>query len=667
MMKKRYQVLILAALMVIVARIPLPSAFPERLNIGLRAPVDDLQTWLITNRNDHPLFTRWFDPTSDALDTALEALEARLLSLSALTIILAVFLSAYASAGLPTALACAGCLFVIGLFGLWEKSMQTLALMLLAVAFSLLIGVPLGVAMAYDRRVERLARPLLDAMQTLPTFVYLIPALLLFGVAGVPSLVATVIYAMPPAARLTCLGLRQVPNETLEAAIAFGSTRRQTFQKVRFPMALPSIMVGVNQTIMMALSMVVICALIGADGLGREVLFALRRLRVGMAMEAGLAIVSMAVLLDRLSFALSRVSSQQPRRLTHLPAWMSCYAKTGRAALIPDPIRVSAARLSFVRRHTYLIASLIVLALLNAGLVRADLRGFPEDWRWSIREPVDNAVEWAQINLYEIEGTPFGTGPMSDFFTLNLLLPLRSLLQEQLAWPALIVLTAALAYWLASWRLTLVAVLGWLSIGAFGMWSHAMDTFSQVIVAVALSVAIGLPLGVLTARSRFVERLLRPTLDTLQTIPTFVYLVPMIMLFNLGRVPGVLASILYALPPIIRLTSLGIQQVDATVVEAAQSFGSSRWQMLYKVQIPLALPSIMLGINQTVMMVLAMVVVAGLVGGSGLGFEVVSALAENELGRGLEAGLSIVALAIMLDRLTQAWANRQPGAALPAR
>jgi ABC-type proline/glycine betaine transport system permease subunit len=317
--------------------------------------------------------------------------------------------------------------------------------------------------------------------------------------------------------------------------------------------------------------------------------------------------------------------------------------------------------LPFVRRHTYLMISVLLLIILNHVLVGAGLAGFPEAWRWSIREPVDAAVDWAQVNLYEIKGTPLGTGPLSDFLIVNLLLPLRRVLQEHMAWPVLILLNVALAYLLASWRLGVIAVAGWLSIGVLGMWSNAMDTFSQVIVAVALSVVIGLPVGILSARSPLIERLLRPLLDTLQTIPAFVYLVPIIMLFNLGRVPGVLASILYALPPMVRLTSLGIQQVDTTVVEAAKSFGSSRWQLLYKVQLPLALPSIMMGVNQTVMMVLAMVVVAGLVGGNGLGFEVVSALAENQLGRGLEAGLSIVALAIILDRLTQAWANRQVG------
>ena len=641
---------------------PIPSAFPERLNIGLRTPVDDVQMWLIANRSDHPLFTQWFDPLSAALDTALSTLESWLLSLSALIIILAVFLYALRAAGLSTALTCVGCLLLIGMFGLWETSMQTLALMLLAVSFSLLLGIPVGIAMAFNRRVEWLARPLLDAMQTLPTFVYLIPALLFFGVAGVPSLVATVIYAMPPAARLTYLGIRQVNSATLEAAIAFGSTRRQVFQKVRLPMAMPSIMAGVNQTIMMALSMVVICALIGADGLGREVLFALRRLRVGMAMEAGLAIAAMAILLDRLSVALSGGVPQTRSRFPRFAGLIGRLPVPGERLPLAR-FGAPAARLSFVRSHAFLIASVVLLVILNHVLVGAGLAGFPEAWHWSIREPVDAAVDWAQINLYEIKGTPFGTGPLSDFLIINLLLPLRSLLQEHLAWPVLILLNVALAYLLASWRLGVIAALGWLSIGVLGMWSNAMDTFSQVIVAVVLAVAIGLPVGILTARFTLFERLLRPILDTLQTIPAFVYLVPMIMLFNLGRVPGVLASILYALPPMIRLTNLGIQQVDTTVVEAAKSFGSSHWQLLYKVQLPLALPSIMMGVNQTVMMVLAMVVVAGLVGGNGLGFEVVSALAENQLGRGLEAGLSIVALAIILDRLTQTWANRQPGAA----
>jgi ABC-type proline/glycine betaine transport system permease subunit len=186
-----------------------------------------------------------------------------------------------------------------------------------------------------------------------------------------------------------------------------------------------------------------------------------------------------------------------------------------------------------------------------------------------------------------------------------------------------------------------------------------MDTYSQVIIAVLVTVSIAVPIGILASRHDTFEAFLRPFLDTLQTIPPFVYLVPVIMLFNVGRVPGIMASVLYALPPGIRLINLGIRQVAPDTVEAAEAFGSTSFQTLYKVQIPLAMPAIMLGINQVIMMVLAMVIIAGLVGGGGLGLEAVIGLAKNQTGRGIEAGLAIVILAMIMDRITQAWARKR--------
>jgi ABC-type proline/glycine betaine transport system permease subunit len=190
------------------------------------------------------------------------------------------------------------------------------------------------------------------------------------------------------------------------------------------------------------------------------------------------------------------------------------------------------------------------------------------------------------------------------------------------------------------------------------MWAESMDTFSQVLAAVLVTTALALPIGILCARYSRLGVVLRPVLDTLQTIPSFVFLVPVIMLFNVGRVPGLIASVLYALPPGIKLIELGLRQVPADAVEAAQSFGSTYGQMLRKVLLPMSLPSLMLGVNQIIMMVLAMVVIAGLVGGAGLGLEAVTGLARNETGRGIEAGLAIVLIAIVLDRITQAWAAR---------
>jgi glycine betaine/proline transport system permease protein len=311
------------------------------------------------------------------------------------------------------------------------------------------------------------------------------------------------------------------------------------------------------------------------------------------------------------------------------------------------------------RQYAYLLISLIFLMVLLALMFIADASEFPQSWYLPLREPVDGAVSWMRTHLYQIGDTAIGTGPLSDFITLYLLNPLRSFLVSWLPWPVIMLALAALAYYVSGWRLALASVIGLALIGWLGMWELAMDTLSQVILAVILSVLIGVPLGVWASQNGAVERSLWPILDFLQTIPAFVYLVPVIMLFNLGRVPGILASVLYALPPAVRLTNLGIRQVDPATVEAARSFGSTTWQTLLHVQLPLALPSIMAGVNQTIMMVLAMVVIAGLVGGGGLGYEVVAGLAQNQMGRGLEAGIAIVLLAVILDRITQAWAEKQ--------
>jgi glycine betaine/proline transport system permease protein len=451
---------------------------------------------------------------------------------------------------------------------------------------------------------------------------------------------------------------------------------------VQIPLAMPSIMVGVNQTIMMALGIVVIAALIGGGGLGDVVLKSLRRLQVGSALEGGLAIVFMAVLLDRLSFAFSRVSHTSVKQFQGfrlLPAkwqdrrWAQAVERPLTALFeggeaIQERLALLLGQLvprfeEGINSHRYALTSLLALLLLTVLCLGFGWVDFPSSLRLSLNGPVDRAVHWAQVNLYQIGDSVIGTGPFSDFVSLYLLQPLRVVLIDWMAWPVVMLLTATLAWLVSGWRLALYTIAGVLLIGWLGLWEESMDTLSQVLVAVLLSVLLGVPLGIWSARSDRVEQGLRPILDFLQTIPTFVYLVPVIMLFNLGRVPGIMASVLYALPPTIRLTNLGIRQVDTAAVEAAQAFGSTAWQTLRKVQIPLALPSIMLGINQTIMMVLAMVIIAGLVGAAGLGFEVVDAMQNNQMGASVEAGLAIVVMAIILDRITQAWAMRQAEAA----
>jgi glycine betaine/proline transport system permease protein len=685
--------LLLAPAMMQALRIDV-SRFPAEWNLGLRQPIDAFQSWVIGNRATHPLFVYFFEPLSDFIDAGLVWVEDLLLAAPWIGVIAIFSLLGYLLSGARLALLCGLGLWLMGAFGLWAPGMQTLALMTLAVVFSLAVGIPLGILAAFSDRFDRFLRPILDAMQTMPAFVYLIPVVLFFGVARVPAVVATVIYAIPPAIRLTALGIRQVSPPAIEAARAFGSTRLQLLFKVQLPLALPALMTGVNQTIMMALSIVVIAALVGAGGLGREVLLALQRLQVGKALEAGLAIVFLAVILDRLSEGLSKIDlSAPPRRLSHvLPRWIpACWeaaiiatrAALRRIAEAPaaaigrvlslrakSPIATEATHAA-LRRRAGLINSVLLISMLfvlDASIFHFGT--FPENWRVPLRQPADAAVAWMRDNLYEHSlGTitigdwnaeiKVGTRPISDFLTLRVLDSVRALLRDVLPWPTVILLTMALAYFAGGRRLALISGAGLLFIGLLGMWELSMDTLSQVLVATAVTMLIALPLGVWASQSDRAQRALRPVLDFLQTIPSFVFLVPVIMLFNIGRVAGLIASVLYAVAPGVRLTDLGIRQVAAEAVEAAHAFGSTRRQTLFKVQLPMALPAIMLGINQMIMAVLAMVIIAGLVGGAGLGLEVVSGLANNQTGQGLEAGLAIVVLAIVIDRITQAWANRR--------
>lgn len=651
------------------------SSFPKEWNLGLRQPVDQLQRWVIANRTTHPIFLSIFVPLSSSIDLSMRWAEQVLLNTSWVGIITLISMLGYALSGFRLAFVSAFMLLLCGLFGLWEESMQTLALMLISVCCALLLGIPLGILAGCYRSVDRVVRPILDGMQTLPAFVYLIPLLLLFGIGRVPAVVATVIYAIPPVVRLTSLGIQQVSSSAVEAGRAFGSTGSQLLLKVQLPLAMPAIMTGINQTIMMALSMVVIAALIGAGGLGREVVMALDRLEVGKGFQAGLAIVFLAVILDRLSAALSQIDPlSEPIPLEErVPRWLPSrleplFLVVGGAfeRVISLPAELLCLFIQnkgwrrLIRRSTNLLSGLCVVLIVFAITAWfLPQNSFPKEWRLDLATPVDGLVAWMKVNLYRIGDLPIGTGPFSDALTLYLLNPMRSLLRDILPWPVIMAGATILGFYAGGWRLALLSLGSLVMIGLLGMWEHSMDTLSQVLITVICAFVIAFPLGILASQSERFAAFLRPILDFLQTIPTFVYLTPVIMLFNVGRVPGLIAAALYAIPPGIRLTTLGLRQVDTAVIEAARAFGSTRRQLLVKVQLPMALPSIMLGVNQMIMMVLAMVIIAGLVGSGALGLEVVTGLRRIQTGRGLEAGLAIVFLAIMLDRITQAWAKRQ--------
>ncbi|MEM8923526.1 MAG: ABC transporter permease subunit [Actinomycetota bacterium] len=597
------------------------GAFPASLDIGLAEPINDARSWLIDNQRTHWLYGLLLNPIADTVDGAIAGLEAVLGWFPWFAYPIWAGIGLWWTRGRSAgALAVVGALY-FGIVEVWDEGLETLALMSVAVIVAVAIGVPVGIASSRSERVAAVTRAVLDAMQTMPGFVYLIPFVLLFGIGLAPALVATLIFAMPPIVRATDLGIRNLPGGVLEAADMFGATERQSLLKVRLPLARPAILVGANQSINLALSMVVIAALIGAGGLGNLVLRSLRNLAVGEAAEAGLAIVAMAILLDRFMAGLAETTSRHDTTLVRM------------AAIAAVPI-----------------------TLLGGAL---GLTAFPTALSWHFAPAIDDAVGWAQVNLFDIADSGIGTGPFSDFLTTAFITPLRELLSEDIPWPVMLGLVAVVGFALRGWRLGLGAVAAFAGIGLLGMWELSMDTLAQCLIAVAVTLALGVPIGVLTARSDRVRAVVRPFLDFLQTIPSFVLLVPVIMLFNIGRVPGILASVLYALPAAVHFTDLGLRSVPEAAREAAVSFGADGRQRLAKVELPLAAPQIMIAVNQVIMLVLAMVVIAGLVGGGGLGLETVRALRRSDsVGTGFEAGIAIVLLAGVLDRGTRAFADR---------
>lgn len=304
-------------------------------------------------------------------------------------------------------------------------------------------------------------------------------------------------------------------------------------------------------------------------------------------------------------------------------------------------------------------AAAVVVCLVVCLIMWGPGMDFPAEWGKVIGSQVDEWILWLTV-----EASWFFDG-IKTVIT-KILVAIEDFLLW-IPWPV-VVLTVGLVAWKLSGRgmaifavlaLVLLGLMGRLPGGTSTLWEGSMETLALIIVSVGISLIIGIPLGVMAARNSLTDSILRPILDGMQTMPSFVYLVPGILFFGLGNVPAVMATVIYAVPPVIRLTNLGIRQVDSEVVEAARSFGTTPLQLLTKVQIPLALPTIMAGINQTTMMALAMVVVASLVGAGGLGEAVLRALGRQEAGNSAIAGLSIVVMAIIIDRITQSVARRR--------
>ena len=602
--------------------------WPSQWELPIQEPIDDAFDWI------GDTFAWFFNPVSDVIDAGIAGIDTFLLWLPWPVVVAGASMLGLRLGGTWLALFCAVGTLFIGFNGYWDSAIITLSVVGVSVIVAVGIGVPIGILAAFNDRFESVVRPVLDAMQVLPAFVYLIPAVVLFGVSGTQGVFLTVVYSIPPVIRLTNLGVRQVPQAAIETAQSHGSTTPQTLFQVQLPLAKSSIMMGVNQTIMMAVSMVIITALVGVDGLGRDVWLSLREVDAGEGLESGIAIVLLAIILDRFSYAMVQTG---PRASTS-----SLDSGTTTQAAAFRSVRLLSSRYALPLAG----ASLLMVLLIAGGLV-GSLKEFPDELTFTIASQVNYVFDWMAVNLHFltswIRDTLFRELGYSPIHTLLLWLP----------WPALMILVAGLAYLTAGWRVALFALGGLTLAGVGGIWDVTMDTLSQVLTAAGFTVVVGVVLGVLASQHRTFESVLRPILDTMQTMPIFVYLIPVIMLWGVGPLVGIIATAVYALPPVIRMTTLGIKEVPSQVIETAQSHGSTALQTMLQVKIPLAFPTIMMGVNQTIIMVLAMVIIAGLVGGGGLGQEVFINSIWLRMGDGLIAGMTIVFMAMVLDRMTQ--------------
>jgi glycine betaine/proline transport system permease protein len=518
----------------------------------------------------------------------------------------------------------AACFLYLALFGQWASAMLTLASITVAVPLGVAGGLLLGIAAYRHPWVERAMAPLLDLMQTVPVFAYLVPVLFFFGFGPVAAMIATIVYALPPMVRVTILALRGVPHETVEFGRMAGCTPRQLMWRVLVPGARPALMVGVNQVIMLSLNMVIIASMIGAGGLGFDVLSALRRLDIGKGLEAGVAIVVLAVALDRLSQAL---------------------------AARGEPVRVEATT-GWAARHPHTAAGiLLVLGTGLACLVWPALAAYPQAWTVSTAPWWGELVAWINVNFFD------ALEAFRTFVVLHLLMPVRKLLLAQ-PWPWVVLLVTLAGLRLGGRRLAGLCLVLSLFVVAVGQWENAMLTVYLCGISVVIACLIGVPLGIMSALRPRLWQVVQAVIDTLQTLPSFVYLIPVVMLFRVGDFTAMIAVVLYALAPAVRYTAHGIMAVPEHLIEAGTTCGCTPRQLLWSIRVPLALPEIMLGINQTIMLAISMLVITALVGTRDLGQEVYVALAKADIGRGLVAGLCVAFIAIIADRLIAAGAVR---------
>lgn len=543
-----------------------------------------------------------------------------------------VFILAYRLSGIRLALFAGFAFVYIAVFGQWEPSMQTLSFVLVAAPTAILIGLFFGIWAYKSKTVENLLNPLLNVAQIMPAFSYLIPVLVFFGNGDHAGAVATVIYATPPMVRLTLLGLKKVSPEVVEAGRMSGCTDWQLMRRVLIPTARTDILLGVNQVIMQCLAMVVIASLIGAKGLGGNLLIALYGQRVGLALEIGVCIVLIAIVLDKLSIA-----------------WAN------------KPVNYFADQ-SFKERHKHSIWFSVVLAV---GIVLAWIGSliFKEGFNYLYLIPHNKGITtepfW-QAGVDWIWDTYFYTlKGFNEWFIVDVLIPVK---KAYLSMPVVATFTLAMGtgFIIGGIRSALIVGGYLLFIALTEWWDRALITAYLMTMAVLISGVLGIVLGTLCAQHKTSARILLTWCDTLQTFPSFIYLIPVMMLFGVTDTSVLIAVAVYATIPAARYTVVGLRSVPESLHDAGSMSGVNRLQRFISIELPMSFPHLALGINQTVVFALAMVVIGALIATDDLGQLILGALSDRHgVGNGLILGFCVAFIGLAIDQILRTWANQR--------
>ena len=538
----------------------------------------------------------------------------------------------YALAGRGLALLVGFSMTYISVFGQWEPAMQTLSFVLVAAPVSVSIGLALGIWAFRSKTVEAVLNPLLNMAQIIPHFSYLIPVMVFFGIGDHAGAIATVIFATPPMVRLTLLGLKKLGPEVAESGMMSGCTNWQLLTNVLVPTARRDILIGVNQVIMQCLAMVVLASLIGAKGLGIDLLIALNRLDIGKATEIGICIVLIAIVLDRMSLAWANKQTD--------------YFSS----------------LSFIEKHKYslVFAALFMIAL---GLAYVGQFIFPEGFNYlyivphnkgmSIAIYLQSGVDWIWDTYF------FALKVFNEWLILSVLLPVKA---AYLGMPVIATFTLfmGIGFIVGGLRVALTVGALLLFIALTQWWDRALITAYLMSVSVLVSGIIGITVGTLCAQNARSTRFILTYCDTFQTFPSFIYLIPVMMLFGITDTAVVIAIIVYASIPALRYTVEGLLSVPETLQDAGTMSGVNRVQRWLTIELPMSFPHIALGLNQTVVFALSMVIIGAMIGTDDLGQLILGSLSDrNGVGNGLILGICVACIGLAIDQILRTWANQR--------